>query len=127
MKPHWFQILLAVAAGPIHGTAIMEEVLERTQGAMKLWPGTLYRSLRELEEGGWIVETDPSGDLREWFVDLEQDPSEAHRTAWAGGDGATYLRSWNAAEGSYEARSRWEPSPPDPEVREALKALGYIE
>ena len=26
---------------------------------MKLWPGTLYRSLRELEEEGWIVETDP--------------------------------------------------------------------
>lgn len=59
MKPHWFQILLAVAAGPIHGTAIMEEVLERTEGAMKLWPGTLYRSLRELEAEGWIVETDP--------------------------------------------------------------------
>ena len=62
MKPHWFQILLAVAAGPIHGTAIMEEVLERTQGRMKLWPGTLYRSLRELEDEGWIEETDaPEG------------------------------------------------------------------
>jgi DNA-binding PadR family transcriptional regulator len=52
-------MLLAVAAGPIHGTAIMEDVLERTQGAMKLWPGTVYRSLRELEEEGWIVETHP--------------------------------------------------------------------
>jgi DNA-binding PadR family transcriptional regulator len=62
MKPHWFHILLAVADGPIHGTAIMEEVLARTDGAMKLWPGTLYRSLRELEEQGWIVEVDaPEG------------------------------------------------------------------
>ena len=59
MRPHWFQILLSVAGAPIHGTAIMEEVLERTDGAMKLWPGTLYRSLRELEGKGWLRETDP--------------------------------------------------------------------
>lgn len=62
MKPHWFQILLSVADAPIHGTAIMEEVLERTGGAMKLWPGTLYRTLRELEAKGWLSETDaPDG------------------------------------------------------------------
>ncbi len=59
MKPHWFQILLAVADGPMHGTAIMEEVFERTEGAMKLWPGTLYGSLRELETAGWLREIDP--------------------------------------------------------------------
>ncbi len=62
MKPHWFQILLAVADGPMHGTAIMEEVLERTDGAMKLWPGTLYGSLRELEVAGWLSEIDPPED-----------------------------------------------------------------
>ena len=62
MKPHWFQILLAVADAPKHGTAIMEEVLERTDGAMKLWPGTLYGSLRELEVAGWLSETDPPAD-----------------------------------------------------------------
>ena len=62
MKPHWFQILLAVADGTKHGTAIMEEVLERTDGAMKLWPGTLYGSLRELEGAGWLSETDPPAD-----------------------------------------------------------------
>ncbi len=62
MKPHWFQILLAVADAPKHGTAIMEEVLERTDGAMKLWPGTLYGSLGELEGAGWLSETDPPVD-----------------------------------------------------------------
>ncbi len=62
MKPHWFQILLAVADGALHGTAIMEEVLERTDGAMKLWPGTLYGSLRELEVAGWLSEIDPPAD-----------------------------------------------------------------
>lgn len=62
MKAHWLQILLAVADGSRHGTAIMEEVLERTAGAMKLWPGTLYGSLRELEAEGWLVETEaPEG------------------------------------------------------------------
>ncbi len=59
MKPRWFQILLTAADGPRHGTAILEEVLERTEGAMKLWPGTLYGSLRELEEKGWLRETNP--------------------------------------------------------------------
>jgi len=54
--------LLAVADGPMHGTAIMEEVLERTDGAMKLWPGTLYGSLRELEEEGWLRETEAPAD-----------------------------------------------------------------
>jgi DNA-binding PadR family transcriptional regulator len=59
LKPHWFQILLSIAEGPLHGTAIMEEVLERTDGEMKLWPGTLYGSLRTLESEGLVRETDP--------------------------------------------------------------------
>jgi DNA-binding PadR family transcriptional regulator len=37
----------------------MEEVLERTEGAMKLWPATLYGSLRDLEEADLIRETEP--------------------------------------------------------------------
>lgn len=62
LKPHWFHILLALARGPMHGTAIMEEVLERTDHAMKLWPATLYGSLRDLEESGLIRETNPLPD-----------------------------------------------------------------
>ena len=62
LKPQWFQILLALAGGALHGTAIMEEVLERTGGEMKLWPATLYGSLRDLEERGWIRETNPPED-----------------------------------------------------------------
>jgi len=53
----WFQILLAIADGPLHGSAIMEEVLERTEGAMRLWPGALYGSLSELADRGWIRES----------------------------------------------------------------------
>ena len=57
LKPQWFQILLSVADGSLHGTAIMEEVLERTDGAVRLWPGALYGSLAELADRGWIRET----------------------------------------------------------------------
>lgn len=62
LKPHWFQILLSVADAPKHGTAVMEEVLERTDGETKLWPGTLYGSLRDLESRGLVRETEPPED-----------------------------------------------------------------
>jgi hypothetical protein len=45
LEPHWFQILLALADRDLHGLAIMNDVLERTGGRMRLWPGMLYRAL----------------------------------------------------------------------------------
>lgn len=62
LRPHWFQILLSLADRPLHGTAIMEEVRDRTEGVVMLWPGTLYGSLSELSTRGWIEETDPPED-----------------------------------------------------------------
>lgn len=59
LNPRWFQILLALSKGDLHGSAIMEEVLDRTDGTMKLWPATLYGSLRDLEQAGWIDEVPP--------------------------------------------------------------------
>jgi DNA-binding PadR family transcriptional regulator len=56
LKPHWFHILLALADGEKHGTAIMEEVLERTEGAVRLWPGMLYGSLRQMADVQLIEE-----------------------------------------------------------------------
>lgn len=58
LRPHWFHILLSLADATLHGTAIMEEVLERTDGALRLWPGMLYGSLKELADAGWITEAD---------------------------------------------------------------------
>ena len=85
LKPQWFQILLALSTGPMHGSAIMEEVLARTDGAMKLWPATLYGSLRDLEEAGWIVETEPDPDLpreggKRRFHELSPHGAEVLRT-----------------------------------------------
>jgi len=62
LKPQWFQILFALSRGTMHGSAIMEEVLERTEGEMRLWPATLYGSLRDLEDAGWIRESEPTPD-----------------------------------------------------------------
>lgn len=56
MKRHWFYILLSLAAGARHGSGIMRDVLELTEGDLRLWPATLYGSLEELEERGWIEE-----------------------------------------------------------------------
>ena len=56
LPPHWFQILLALADDARHGAGIMQEVLDRTGGLMRLWPGMLYRNLRQLETAGLIVE-----------------------------------------------------------------------
>ena len=62
LEPHWFQILLALADHPLHGLGIMNEVLERTGGRMRLWPGMLYRNLARLEADGLVVEIDAPPD-----------------------------------------------------------------
>lgn len=58
LPPHWFQILLALADQERHGLGIMQEVLDRTGGSMRLWPGMLYRNLDQLVEDGLIAESD---------------------------------------------------------------------
>ena len=58
LKSQWFHILLALAAGEQHGYAIMQEVLNRTQGKVRLWPATLYGSLKRLIEADLIQESD---------------------------------------------------------------------
>lgn len=52
-------ILLALADGAKHGYAIKQDVEERTEGAIRLGPGTLYEAIQRLEDGGLIVEASP--------------------------------------------------------------------
>ncbi len=59
LPPHWFQILLSLADRDLHGLAIMKDVLERTNGQMRLWPAMLYRNLARLTEDGLVQEIDP--------------------------------------------------------------------
>jgi DNA-binding PadR family transcriptional regulator len=51
-----FHILVALAGEDRHGYAIMQDVAARTNGALKLSPGTLYGSIRRMLDEGFIVE-----------------------------------------------------------------------
>jgi len=55
---NWFHILLSLVGADQHGYGIMQEVLERTNGEVRLWPATLYGSLKRLIEDGLIEESD---------------------------------------------------------------------
>ena len=57
LTPAVLHILLALAGGERHGYALMQEVPTLSEGRVKLGPGTLYRSLQELLELGWIEES----------------------------------------------------------------------
>jgi DNA-binding PadR family transcriptional regulator len=56
LKTNWFHVLLCLADREQHGYGIMQEVLERTEGKVRLWPATLYGSLRRLLEEELIEE-----------------------------------------------------------------------
>jgi DNA-binding PadR family transcriptional regulator len=56
LKPHWFHVLLSLAEQEQHGYGIMQEVLERTAGKVRLWPATLYGTIKRLMEEGLTEE-----------------------------------------------------------------------
>jgi DNA-binding PadR family transcriptional regulator len=58
LHQNWFHILLSLVGREQHGYGIMQEVIERTNGAVKLWPATLYGSLKRLISGGLIEESE---------------------------------------------------------------------
>ena len=58
LKPQWFHILLSLAGEEQHGYGIMQEVLQRTRGKVRLWPATLNGSIKRLIEAGLIEESD---------------------------------------------------------------------
>jgi DNA-binding PadR family transcriptional regulator len=58
LKPNWFHILLSLSAEEQHGYGIMQQVLERTNGKVRLWPTTLYGTIKKLIEVGLIEESE---------------------------------------------------------------------
>jgi DNA-binding PadR family transcriptional regulator len=56
LKPNWFHVMISLADKEQHGYGIMQEVLERTKGKIRLWPATLYGTLERLLEEGLITE-----------------------------------------------------------------------
>jgi DNA-binding PadR family transcriptional regulator len=57
LKTHWFHIMLSLAGGAQHGYGIMQQVLNQTTGKVRLWPATLYGSIKRLVEAGLIEES----------------------------------------------------------------------
>jgi DNA-binding PadR family transcriptional regulator len=62
LTPAMFHILLALADKERHGYDIMREVDERTEGKMRLGPGTLYGSIKRMLGDGLIEELDERPD-----------------------------------------------------------------
>lgn len=58
LKTHWFHIMLSLAGGEQHGYGIMQDVLNRSTGKVRLWPATLYGSIKRLIEAGLIEGSD---------------------------------------------------------------------
>ncbi len=56
LPPATFHILLALSDKDRHGYGIIQEVVSRTRGELRLSAGTLYRSIQRMLEQGLIVE-----------------------------------------------------------------------
>jgi DNA-binding PadR family transcriptional regulator len=51
-----FHILLALSGGECHGYGIIRDVQQRTNGTLRLSPGTSYRTIQRLLDDGLIEE-----------------------------------------------------------------------
>src|SRR5688500_14419860 len=52
-----FEILLSLAEGERHGYDILKDIERRTEGRLRLHPGTLYRALARMIDDGLVEQT----------------------------------------------------------------------
>lgn len=57
-SPQQFEILLSLTDQDRHGYGIIQDVSDRTEGAVRLGTGALYTAIRSLATSGLIRETD---------------------------------------------------------------------
>lgn len=63
-----FSILLTLGAEPRHGYGIMKQVAEDSDGKVKLGPGALYASIKQLVEQNYAREViEPSDTRRRYY------------------------------------------------------------
>jgi DNA-binding PadR family transcriptional regulator len=58
LSPTTLHVLLALRNGEKHGYAIMREVREGSEGAVRMGPGTLYGSIKRMLGDGLIEESE---------------------------------------------------------------------
>ena len=62
-----FHVLLALAEGPLHGYAIMQDIAEHTAGQLTIGPGTLYSTIKRFLRDGLVEETAADSDRRRCY------------------------------------------------------------
>jgi DNA-binding PadR family transcriptional regulator len=73
LSPPMFHILIALGANTMHGYAVMQAVDERSDGQVRLLPGTLYSSIKKmlalqlLEECDAPVDADSEDERRRYY------------------------------------------------------------
>lgn len=77
LTPAAFHVLLAIAAGRNHGYAVMRYVEDVSAGAVRLGPGTLYRTIGRLLADGLVeewegVDPDAPHDARRRYYRLSE-------------------------------------------------------
>jgi len=95
-----FHILLALSAGDCHGYGLIQDVDARTNGACRLSPGTLYRTIQRLLEQGLIEE--PKSLSR-----LKTDPRRRYYRITRLGTAVARAETQRLAELLRIARSAW--------------------
>jgi len=58
LTPAVLHVLLSLRGGERHGYGILKDVLEQSDGQLRLGPGTIYGTLQRLMENGWVEESD---------------------------------------------------------------------
>jgi DNA-binding PadR family transcriptional regulator len=58
LSPATLHILLALAAGDLHGYGIMQEIARQSEDRYRMGPGTLYDNLQRLTAQGMVTEVD---------------------------------------------------------------------
>src|SRR5262245_6021008 len=64
LTPAVFHLLLALSDSDRHGYGIAKEVAERTDGRVRLGPGTIYGTLTRMREAGLVEERASEPDAR---------------------------------------------------------------
>ena len=74
LKPVDYVLLLALSEGESHGYGLVQDVAARTNGAIRLEPGNLYRVIRRLLDAGLVAESE-----RRRVVDVEDERRRYYR------------------------------------------------